>query len=105
MPFDWDPADDHDGNTFKISQRIDPDEYEAILLYGDAVKIGEQEEEGEIRYRVVGAETYGALWTLVYTFRGPMIRPIAAFPTTKAKESNKFNSGRPPAPMPQEERP
>ena len=98
--FDWDPEDDQAGNTIKIARTIDPELYEYLVLEGDPVYIGAQEADGEVRHRAVGYEVYGEPWTFVYTFREPRLRPIAAWRTTKPKEINKLEAGRPRPPLP-----
>lgn len=105
MDFDWDPEEQENGNTAKISERFEPEEVEYVLSLADPLVLTKRETVDarlgpETRFRVVGEDALGDLMTVVYCRRKGKIRPLSAFPTTDDWEVSIYRRGHPPAPLP-----
>jgi uncharacterized protein len=71
--FDWD-----DGNRWKIEERFDVEEVQAIFDDEDHIPRPAYSVDGEPRWALIGADWDDRVLFVVYTRRGPKIRVISA---------------------------
>jgi uncharacterized DUF497 family protein len=76
--FEWD-----EGNQPKIEQRFPRDEVESVFFDPARIERAAYTSDDEQRYGTVGQSNSGHLICIIFTYRGPRIRPISARPARR----------------------
>ncbi len=75
MGFDW---DDENQNHLKL-HKVCPAEFEQVML-NEPVDLEYQRENGEDRYKALGATNLGRVLIVVWTVRRDRMRAVTAYP-------------------------